>query len=75
MRRSILLVMIGAGLLMTGAPRAATPADLASVMAKVKVTYRKLVSFAANYQRTTRSQTMGPTGPTTRISRASGKMY
>lgn len=75
MRRSILLIAIGAGLVMTGGLRAATPPDLAKVMARVKVTYHKLVSFAADYQRTTRSQTMGPTGPTTRVSRASGKMY
>ncbi len=72
------LIVIGWGLAATlVAPAQAVPdqAELHQVLDRIKVTYRKLVSYSADYVRTTRSQTMGPTGPTTRIVRATGKIY
>lgn len=77
MRRWRLIISgsVLAAVLAWSAPALPARPDLKKVLDRVKVTYRKLTSYAADYQRTTRSQTMGPTGPTTRIVRASGKIY
>jgi outer membrane lipoprotein-sorting protein len=72
------LIILGWGLaaaLVPPAQAAPDQAQLQKVLDQIKVTYRKLVSYSADYVRTTRSQTMGPTGPTTRIVKATGKIF
>jgi outer membrane lipoprotein-sorting protein len=72
------MMVIGCGLAAAFViPAQAAPAqtELQKVLGRIKVTYHKLISYSADYTRLTKSQTMGPTGPTTRIVKATGKIY